>query len=499
MQSDDETLRLINSLESSEIRFFKLFSKSTGGEKKFLELFDLVRGVHLLANAEKLMESHPDLRQTLKNRKYLFFMILKSLRVYHSNKLDPIMQGMLDLELLRRKGLLDSALKMVNKLIAEAEMSLDLEMGIMLNMSYIGMKFMENDEGFFSKYGTKDLEENLELLENQHNFYYQQFHVHYVAAIGRRMRFGKNKVVQNQIQAVADLPFFKTLKPKPDDTIYSYFYNFKAVLASYANEPNEAVKYTEMALKSISGESKLYKNRPRGFSQMTFSLQKRKSVTLSAEKSLQMLESTYESLHENKGLPMSTDLDLFILREYISRKISYLAMIGGDESPAVFIESETAFLTNNQKALGGSYFKNIDYSLALYHLLRGQRSEAQSYLMKVFEKDSKLEIHLELKATMIEAMLYLDNNEGVLLINRIRSLNRLFQNEDPELQSGQIMIRFFRAMTGQRYRPEEEPEMIKACMEELEKAAKSYLGEFTFQKETGLMKWLENRLKKAQA
>ena len=53
MQNEDETLQLIHSLTGPEIRFFKLYTRLSGGDKKFTALFDFFKKLVRLRNVTR--------------------------------------------------------------------------------------------------------------------------------------------------------------------------------------------------------------------------------------------------------------------------------------------------------------------------------------------------------------------------------------------------------------------------------------------------------------
>lgn len=500
MLRDDETITLVNSLTGAEVRFFKLFSKVTGGDKKFVELFDVFRGVETLTEAEQIVEQKKDLVQVLANRKYLFQMILKALRVFHSNKLNEMNQSFLDMEVLMRKGMFNSAKKLILKM---QEMSLetgDSSSFITLLLREIGIRFLMKDEDFFEAYGEKELKMHLAAAKAQHDFYNLMFKVHYMDSIGRKLNFGPNPGLISKLTAIENDKELNDMQPKPSDNLFLFWSNYKAAIATYLFKADDAINYTKKSLATFELQPIIKTHMPRNMVQLLFLQQRRKELKQTVKESLDDLEKLNVKLKEHTSKPLSDDFQLYITSEYITRKTTHLGMLAEPmNSPITFLKIHEDFLKFNRTLLGVHYFKWLDYSCALYECLNERPDSAYDYLLKVFDKETKLYRKLQLKSEMLEAMILLDQKSIKVLSNRIRALDRLYKIQDPHLESAKVMIRFFRTMAGKRFKPEIEKENIVMALQQLKEAQNKYAGEKLFQRKLGLEIWLNNRLKKIQS
>lgn len=137
MRKPSEKLHiLIHSLTPQEKRYFKMFARHYGGEKKYLEIFDVINSKAGIYNEEIILTNIQD--EELKNyfnryKNYLYSLILRSLEQFHtasSNDL-KILSEFKQYLVLKSKGLYDyngnslanSVLKRSKKLLEKENMS----------------------------------------------------------------------------------------------------------------------------------------------------------------------------------------------------------------------------------------------------------------------------------------------------------------------------------------------------------------------------------------
>lgn len=124
MKISDELFQLIRSLTRSEKRYFKLFTSIQGGEKNYLRLFDAIdaQTEYDEAAIRARFAGERFTRQLNVAKKYLYDLILRSLRVYHTEyaaqaKARDLVKSA---EILFEKGLTAQARRMVEKAIGLA-------------------------------------------------------------------------------------------------------------------------------------------------------------------------------------------------------------------------------------------------------------------------------------------------------------------------------------------------------------------------------------------
>ena len=119
MRQSDDLFRLVKSLTKSEKRYFKLFASMQGKNKKYLLLFDAVdqQNVYDEAALKEEFKREKFVRQLAVTKGYLYNLVLKSLRLYHSgaNVQAQLREMLSNIELLQQKGLNDLALKTLEK------------------------------------------------------------------------------------------------------------------------------------------------------------------------------------------------------------------------------------------------------------------------------------------------------------------------------------------------------------------------------------------------
>ena len=123
MNAKDDLLFLIQSLNQTEKRYFKIYAQRhvIGKSNAYIDLFEAVETA-----GKKDDYNEAVIKQKLKKvipassyaviKNYLYNLILKSMRAYHEDDTatHAISQRMLDIEFLMQKGLFEKALKMLN-------------------------------------------------------------------------------------------------------------------------------------------------------------------------------------------------------------------------------------------------------------------------------------------------------------------------------------------------------------------------------------------------
>ena len=113
---------LIQNLTKSEKRYFKLYCNriSPEKEKNYLILFDIIESMEIIDDDIVIEElQNHDIKTSYidSDKNYLYNLILKALRVYHSGKTSKlqILEQIEFTEILYSKGLYHQALKQLNK------------------------------------------------------------------------------------------------------------------------------------------------------------------------------------------------------------------------------------------------------------------------------------------------------------------------------------------------------------------------------------------------
>lgn len=124
MRSSDDVFQLIHSLSKSEKRYFKLTASMQRGEKNYLRLFDVLNDME--EYNEEAVRAHFTgerfINQLNVAKRYLYDLILKSLRAFHTDYSPraEVRELLTSADILREKGLSDQALRLVEKAITIA-------------------------------------------------------------------------------------------------------------------------------------------------------------------------------------------------------------------------------------------------------------------------------------------------------------------------------------------------------------------------------------------
>ena len=406
MQNEDETLQLIHSLTGPEIRFFKLYTRLSGGDKKFTALFDFFKNVKDFDEAEQSIQKNHELKSAFFNRKYLFGMILKSLRVFHSNKLNPDVIGIMDFDLLMRRGLFKSARKILQKNIGIKGSKDQNPYQLIWLMKESSMNIVTKNESFFNNYSSKLLEENLKTVDLQNQFYSLQFINHYLAALGRKLHFGTNPKVFTQLIELENKLASLNIDTNLNYDLYISYNNHKAAHALMLGRAREAFNYTQQVVNYFDKTKGLIQIHERNYSQVILHLHARKANLQSTTQSLDDMEKMFKKLIKHTTLPLSRDLELYIRSEYIQRKYNYLGILGESDKQEKFLNQHMQYIKEFKQQLTDTYFIWLNYSKALGHLVNNEFQKGYDELIKLFDKNIRLPNKLLLQVNLIELILH---------------------------------------------------------------------------------------------
>ncbi|MBC8173391.1 MAG: hypothetical protein H7X71_05730, partial [Chitinophagales bacterium] len=122
----DKTFRLVKSLTKNERRYFKLFASITEGEKNYMLIFAEMEKQEKYdeKKIKEELQSKKFIKHFAFEKKYLFQMILKALKNYHSHDDRSFVSAFGDIEILIRKGMPAEARELIEK---QKEHALSLE------------------------------------------------------------------------------------------------------------------------------------------------------------------------------------------------------------------------------------------------------------------------------------------------------------------------------------------------------------------------------------
>ena len=122
MKATDDLFQLIKSLDQSEKRYFKVFATmhiKGSDDNKYVKLFDAIDNQDEYSESEirKQFANEKFLNQLHVAKNYLYNTILKSLRLYYSekSKLNELMDTLRDVQILYDKSLFRQCIKHLEK------------------------------------------------------------------------------------------------------------------------------------------------------------------------------------------------------------------------------------------------------------------------------------------------------------------------------------------------------------------------------------------------
>ena len=210
MKKKEDLLGLIQSLSTSEKRYFKLFigKNSIGGSSHYLKLFDLIDKAGSVDKKiiQKLYKDDDFMTKQFFEYKYrLYRQILKSLSAYHSNRSvdDKILESIRQIKILYDRAMYADALKVLEKIKSTAFKY--EKFALLLEIMHWRMKI----SSAFSNLGKTNKIEIRQLVEEEASI---------IHVIGNASKYRKIKMLMNleymvnrEARGQADIDMYKTI------------------------------------------------------------------------------------------------------------------------------------------------------------------------------------------------------------------------------------------------------------------------------------------------
>lgn len=249
--------QLIQSMSKNEKRYFRLFASSFSKEDaEYLRLFEEIDNNPNLADKE--LQKKLGIKHLAVSKKYLLENILKTLRVYHSDKSPPfqVLDAFKNISLLKNRGLIKEAVKVYEKTkIRLLELNLYTFLIELLNIGEVLYRL---------HLPNKDLESKIKEIEEEKMSYIKQYeNILQYQTLSQNLRYTWRQIypIRNEEQEKEILEILSTsllTDPKFALTAIaeSYYYNSLIFCHSVLENFEEVKKYAEMAILKILAEEK---------------------------------------------------------------------------------------------------------------------------------------------------------------------------------------------------------------------------------------------------
>lgn len=267
MAKNIELFDLVESLNPKEIRYIKLLMKALGGQtkKKYQSHFDAILGMNTYNEIQwKRKIGHKSSKKNIQETNdYLYDFILKSLVVYSSSKeknKDTILAESQKINILKKKGLYNIALKKIDKLIKICyeqdfyNLTLHLlneKRGILFGL---GLRFNQ-PELFSANYD--EYESNLDKCNESNNYLRLVFAggqlIHKHSTI-------RNAEIEADFQELNNHPLLKSSHLASTDRAKSLFFSTKLALLNLLYDEENAIKISNEAITYLKRKNEIKSN-----------------------------------------------------------------------------------------------------------------------------------------------------------------------------------------------------------------------------------------------
>ena len=436
--------RLIKSLTKSEKRYFKLFSKHANGqaEKNYIKLFDAIEQQAIYDESkliEELQAQKVNTNYLIGDKSYLYKLILKCLRNFHSFKTSRLKVGEL-LEyaiILMDKGLPELAadqLKKCKKIALEYHIISYLPEILSMERNIKAMDVKSHDDLHLQWQHDKDVLNALQ-VSNQMDFLYM--HVNLV-----RQKLGK---VRNEEELESYNSYFEhnLLKETSDNLpFFARLRYHKCWAAYYYSQNNKEKEYSEnqSLISLMQGQKDFIKEYPLDYAS-TFS----RLLILTKEV---VPEDYAEVLTEFRNIPNKNHRqfrEVKSLVEFLVYSTELVRMInkGAYDEALLLINPFENILRDYKDLLQEAFMMNSYYKFAYILIGLEKYSKALDYLNKVtFEFDEKTRKDTYRFAKIVTLIVHLELGNYNLLPYMARSVQHHFKRQDKLFQSEKLIVNF---------------------------------------------------------
>ncbi len=437
MWNSDELFRLVKSLTKSEKRYFKLFTHLQKGSKKYALLFDAIDGQSEY-DEKALKEQFRDekfVRQFNVAKHYLYNLVLKSLRIYHSdaNTRLELKEWLRNAEILRDKGLHSQAQAMLRKVIDNASVTGNY----LSHIEALDRIHREVPEMCFTAEGVENLfaqklqvvDELRNTLEYSHLYHNLMVPILYDFPRCREQFEALNKVMEDPLLETEDNAFSLTAK---------LLYHAIHLMYSYVHGNDQGSNYHAARVCTLHEEHPEYlKERPFIYLSALDYLLRSSSVRGDQEEvysGIQRLEAAAEQLSESNRI--KSDRISALAKEIRLRNLLALHMNRGeyDTSLEIIPELEECVMntSNNYLASQRPWVKHAISSLLF---AQGDHYAALDYNTPLaLEHDPKTHHLVYLTAKMMNIMIHYELENIDLVEQLIRSVRKYVDSLVGEFQ-----------------------------------------------------------------
>ena len=449
MNNQDQLFQLINSLSKSEKGYFKKYSclHVKGLKNNYIKLFDAIdnsneydeQKIRIALVKEKFINHLP------RTKNYLYNLILKSLREFHTNSTSNAAIKILirNIELLISKGMITQCYKLVKKakLLAEKYEShlLLIEILILERKLYIMQSFPKNSEAIL-KNNFADESDALNNIVLNSSWYKANNAIHYYhkreGITGEALEL---KGIKYELDCVKHQNKHLNGTYRSMMLEYSAYHIYNSMIGNF----KESQKFAKLAVElfdkyphQINEDLKNYITNLQNLMVASAEMEDLKTLQKTSEKVEQLLED-----HQAK---ISKQYSAQILYKTILIKMSFFISKGEFEKALKGVDTQKLELEKLSQLIPHSTKLNFNYAMAYSNLVCNKLHEASFWVNEILKDssyDRRNDILVYTRILNLIIQYELGNEE--IMDHLIRSAQRFIDKKNRLLKLEKLLLRFF--------------------------------------------------------
>lgn len=444
MNKPDKLFELIQNMSMSEKRYFKLFISRTNAEKtlNYVVLFDILDRIKSYEESKVirfLKKEKISTKYLSADKNYLYRMILKSLRSFHTGKSASlrVKEYLEYFEILYYKGLYDQAFKLLIKAKKTAQTyefhSLLMEI-LTWERSFAIIKSNRKE----MNNSSQALKKNLELLKNR-NAYNELYH----EAVLLRIELNKARDHKNieKLETLIQHPLLTSKEMALSNATQIRFHEIWAIYHFVMDETQKEYECNIEAMKIMKSIPQFMEEWPNTYT-VIFSRILILQHKLYPEKCKETLQRFREIPRQIKKGILEIEVMVFVLSYGIEMSI----LISELDYNQAIIQSkviEKGFKKYKEK-IQSRYFLTAYYRFAYVHFCSGNLSEALAYVNKInneMDESDRPDVFSQTK--LLNLIIHYELGNFNLLRYLIKSTREFLKRRDRLYQTEEILLRFF--------------------------------------------------------
>lgn len=462
MRSSDFLFQLIKSLNKGDRRNFKLYARLQDGDKKYIRLFDAIDKQSKYDEKRLLrqFEGERFTNQFSVAKNYLYNYILKTLDIFHQDKISELRIMLHKIEILIGKNLFEQAQKLLRKAKHAAERQERFgEMLELLNFERQILHRLQKSNAFevFIEGVQQEEEVTLKKMENLQLFYHLYDEIY---------RYKKRVT---SIRGVEDEATLANLLSDPlldgPERAISTRARLKQLdilndVARFKQDYQACIKYSESMVK-------IYDEHP----------------ALKEEKNLRYIETVHKygmflcqigkveeggaAIDKLRQVKTYNEQETIkVVELYFSSKMALCVELAEvEEGEKVIADFETEF----EKRLSGKLMKSVEltiyYLTSLFYIWDNKPSVALGWVNKILnEPRTELRTDLQCMARILNLIIHLELGNEDLLEYNLKSATRFISNRNRMFGFEKMLLKHLRQLANQG--PNESSETLLLAFQE---------------------------------